>query len=158
GLVVYQWGQRYLAKDPLSVSREQNQAQRRPLDASERGRVLALIALCALNVVFWAVYEQQGNTMQQWADKQTSWPVLFGWQVPSTWFQSVNPALIILLAPLLDMLWRYQARHHREPTSVTKMGMGCILLGLSFTIMIAAALSVGDGRGSFLWPIAGTVL
>jgi proton-dependent oligopeptide transporter, POT family len=158
GLGVYQWGQRYLAPDHLAVSRERKEDAHRSLDTGERKRVWALIALCALNIVFWAVYEQQGNTMQTWADEQTKWPVLFGFQVPSTWFQSVNPMLIIVLAPLLDMYWRYQARNQREPTSVTKMALGSILLGISFTVMIAAATAVGQGRGSFLWPVAGTVL
>mgnify|MGYP001027136664 CR=1 FL=1 len=80
----------------------------------------ALVALCALNIVFWAVYEQQGNTMQSWADEKTMWPTVLGFQIPSTWFQSVNSLFIILFAPLLDIFWRWQAKRGTEPTSVAE--------------------------------------
>jgi POT family proton-dependent oligopeptide transporter len=153
GLGVYLWGQRYLAPDHLTLRRQRAAESPAPLDEKERQRVWALVALCALNVVFWAVYEQQGNTMQSWADESTTWPVLFGFQVPSTWFQSVNPLLIILFAPLLDIAWRYQAQRGKEPTSVTKMAIGCVLLGVSFIVMIAAAQVVGAGKGSLMWPV-----
>ena len=46
-----------------------------------------LAVLCALNIVFWGCYEQQGNTMQLWADRNTNWNIL-GFTVPSTWFQA----------------------------------------------------------------------
>jgi POT family proton-dependent oligopeptide transporter len=103
--------------------------------------------------VFWAVYEQQGNTMQSWADAQTIWPRVFGFQIPSTWFQSVNPLMIILLAPLLDMFWMRQSRLGTEPSSVSKMAIGCVLLGLSFIVMIAGARVIGAGKGSPAWPM-----
>ncbi|HVZ34391.1 MAG TPA: peptide MFS transporter, partial [Polyangiaceae bacterium] len=102
GLCVYWLGQKYLAPDQYARLHARDgavQAKPAPLDSNELKRVFALIALCALNVVFWAVYEQQGNTMQSWADERTVWPVIFGFQIPSTWFQSFNPLMIILLAP-----------------------------------------------------------
>jgi len=132
--------------------------EKAPLDSGEVKRVLALVALCALNVVFWAVYEQQGNTMQSWADERTVWPVLFGFQVPSTWFQSFNPMMIILLAPLLDGFWRWQQRKGTEPSSVSKMAIGCVLLGLSFIVMILGAQAIGSGKGSPFWPLFCTAL
>ena len=108
--------------------------------------------------MFWAVYEQQGNTMQSWADERTTWPVVFGFQIPSTWFQSFNPLMIVLLAPLLDIFWRRQSRRGTEPSSVTKMAMGCMVLGLSFIIMIVGAQAVGGGKGSPFWPLLCTLL
>jgi POT family proton-dependent oligopeptide transporter len=153
GLTVYLAGGRYLAPDDLSKRRAAHQTEKKPLDAAEKKRVMALILLCALNVVFWAVYEQQGNTMQSWADAQTIWPKVLGFQIPSTWFQSVNPLMIILLAPLLDMFWMRQSRLGTEPSSVSKMAIGCVLLGLSFIVMIAGARVIGAGKGSPAWPM-----
>ena len=125
GLIIYIFGQSSLAPDSLTVAREKATddapATRAPLNAAEWQSVKALILLCMLNIVFWAVYEQQGNTMQTWADEQTVWPSLLGFQIPSTWFQSFNPFLIFLLAPVLDMFWAWQARRGREPSSVSKM-------------------------------------
>jgi POT family proton-dependent oligopeptide transporter len=96
--------------------------------------------------------------MQSWADEQTRWPVVFGFAIPSTWFQSFNPLVIILAAPLLDVFWRWQNRRGTEPGTVTKMALGCILLGVSFILMIVGARVVGGGRGSPFWPLACTLL
>jgi POT family proton-dependent oligopeptide transporter len=104
------------------------------------------------------VYEQQGNTMQSWADERTHWPVILGFQVPSTWFQSWNPLCIILFAPLLDIFWSRQAKRGTEPTSVSKMAMGCAILGLSFIVMIVGVQFVGAGKGSMFWPLFCTLL
>jgi proton-dependent oligopeptide transporter, POT family len=158
GLSVYIAGQKYLAPDQLAQRREAGKTESPPLDAGERQRVLALITLCALNVVFWAVYEQQGNTMQSWADERTVWPSLLGFQVPSTWFQSFNPLMIILMAPVLDWFWRWQQRRGTEPSSVTKMAIGCVLLGVSFIVMIVGAQSIGGDKGSPFWPLFCTAL
>lgn len=163
GLSVYLLGHKHLAPDNLAKKKAEkaaHQAEKKdePLNSDEWTRVGALIALCALNVVFWAVYEQQGNTMQSWADEQTHWPVVFGFQIPSTWFQSFNPLFIILLAPLLDIFWRFQAKRNAEPTSVSKMAIGCMVLGLSFVVMIVGAQTVGTGKGSLFWPVFCTFL
>ncbi|MGD0675824.1 MAG: peptide MFS transporter [Polyangiaceae bacterium] len=158
GLSVYLAGHRHLAEDNLTKAHEAHKSVRAPLTAHERRRVVALVVLCALNIVFWAVYEQQGNTMQSWADDQTRWPTLLGFQIPSTWFQSFNPLAIIVLAPLLDIFWRWQGRRDTEPTTLTKMALGCILLGASFVVMIVGVRAVGDGRGSPFWPLACTLL
>jgi proton-dependent oligopeptide transporter, POT family len=157
GLTVYVFGQRYLATDNRTLHRSDG-TTKQPLDPTEWKRVAALVGLCALNVVFWAVYEQQGNTMQTWADEQTVWPVVAGFQIPSTWFQSVNPLCIVLLAPLLDMFWLRQAKRGTEPSSVSKMAIGCMILGLSFIVMVVGAQLVGSGKGSLFWPVFCTLL
>lgn len=161
GLVVYIWGQRFLAEDTFHKTHAVVKAADAPkekLTKSEWNRIWALVGLCLLNIVFWAVYEQQGNTMQSWADEQTVWPTVFGWTLPSTWFQSFNPFFIILLAPILDMFWRWQSRTGKEPSSVSKMAIGCIVLGLSFVVMIVGAKVVGGGKGSLFWPAFCTLL
>jgi POT family proton-dependent oligopeptide transporter len=158
GLTVYLSGHRHLAEDNLTKAEAAHMTKPATLTEGEKRRVVALVVLCALNVIFWAVYEQQGNTMQSWADEQTRWPVILGFQVPSTWFQSFNPMAIIVLAPLLDIFWRWQRTRSVEPTTLTKMALGCILLGASFVVMIAGARVVGDGRGSPFWPLSCTLL
>jgi POT family proton-dependent oligopeptide transporter len=158
GLAVYLAGQRYLAPDQHAQTEATGQAAKAPLTSAELQRVGALVALCALNVVFWAVYEQQGNTMQSWADERTVWPQILGFQVPSTWFQSFNPLMIILLAPLLDGFWRWQQRKGTEPSSVSKMAIGCVLLGLSFIVMILGAQAIGTGKGSPFWILLCTAM
>lgn len=156
GLVIYLAGQKYLAADNLSKIKAAAGPQvKEPLTRDEWKRVWALIILCVLNIVFWGCYEQQGNTMQLWADRNTDWNI-FGWTMPSTWFQAFNPIMIFAFAPLLNMVWAWQARRGKEPDSVQKMAIGCFLLGLSYIIMIVAAQGLApDVRRNVMW-LAGT--
>ena len=96
--------------------------------------------------------------MQLWADRNTNW-VFAGLSIPSTWYQAFNPALIFMLAPLLNVVWAKQANRGNEPASLTKMGFGCLLLGLSFIVMIAASQGMGpDTRRSVMWLVATSVI
>jgi POT family proton-dependent oligopeptide transporter len=159
GLVIYAFGQRYLAADNVMKRQEAHvAAAQEKLTPDEWRRVLALVALCGLNVVFWAVYEQQGNTMQLWADEQTVWPTILGFQIPSTWFQSFNPFVIMLGTPFLIAFWAWQQKRGTEPSSVAKMAIGSIVLGLSFIVMVIGAQVVGDEKGSMFWPLFCTLL
>ncbi len=156
GLIVYVFGQKYLAPDSLAL-REASAAPAEPMTSNEWRRVGALIVLCGLNVVFWGVYEQQGNTMQLWADDRTWWPTIGSFTIPTTWYQSFNPAMIFLFAPLLDRLWAWQSGRGNEPSSVTKMAIGCGLLGSAYLIMIGAVSVVPeDQKANLGWLVATT--
>lgn len=153
GLVVQLIGGKYLAPDTRQNQKASDEPKQ-PLTKGEWKRVWALVILCALNIVFWAVYEQQGNTMQSWADEKTIWP---SW-ASSTWFQSVNPFFIFALAPLFDRIWAKQAKQGKEPSSVAKMAIGCFVLGGSFIVMVLGAKMIGGGKGSLFWPVFCTFL
>jgi POT family proton-dependent oligopeptide transporter len=155
GLALYLWGQRYLATDQLARARQTHTEHAR-LTPAQWKAIVGLVVLCLLNVVFWGVYEQQGNTIQLFADRNTDWHI-FGWEMPSTWFQSVNPMFIFLFTPLLNLFWGWQSARGKEPASVTKMAMGCGLLGLSFLPLIYITAGLGaDQRISFLWLVGST--
>ena len=159
GLVIYYFGRQYLAEEkPRGKEARAAAEESAPLSGEDWKKVFALVALCGLNIAFWAVYEQQGNTMQTWADTQTNWPVILGFAIPPNWFQSFNPLMIFLMAPVLDMIWRWQAKNNTEPTSVGKMAIGSTVLGLSFVIMAVGAFVVGDGKGSLFWPFFCTLI
>ncbi len=152
GLIVYSLGQPYLAEDQLTRSTKDHAANE-PLTADQWKAIGGLGVLCTLNIVFWAVYEQQGNTIQLFADQNTDWRV-FGWEMPSTWFQSLNPAFIFMLTPFLNMFWTYQSKTKSEPSSVTKMAMGCTFLGLSFIALMFITKDLGEQqRIHFLWLV-----
>ncbi|MBL8608416.1 MAG: peptide MFS transporter [Myxococcales bacterium] len=164
GLVGYVAGQRYLASDNLMKSKAEPKKEvaapevKRPLTKQERLVVISLCALCALNVPFWVVYEQQGNTMQTWADKQTIWPTIGSFHVPTTWFQSFNPLMIVMLTPVINMLWAWQERRGKEPSTVSKMAIGSFVLGGSFIVMVIGAKLIGAGKGSVFWPFFATLI
>ncbi len=161
GMAIYVWGQKYLAPDQVMQAQSKADAKKAkpaPFTRSEWIKISALIVLCAINIPFWAVYEQQGNSLQFWADESTNRHVLswlgIGWEMPATWFQTVNPIFILLLTPFINRLWLHQMRKKTEPTSVTKMAIGCFLLGVSFLVMIGAARVVDAGHlASFGWLV-----
>lgn len=155
GLVSYWLGSGLVPHDTLT---EKTSAQEtRKLTKEEWASVFVLIVLCVLNIMFWAIYEQQGNTLQLWADEKTNWRML-GWNIPSSWFQSFNPLMIFIFAPILNVFWAWQSKRGTEPSSVVKMGIGCLLCGGAYILMILAAKTVpGAEKGSVLW-LVGTVL
>jgi POT family proton-dependent oligopeptide transporter len=159
GLVLYLWGNKYLAPDVLAQRQAvQKTAVKEKMTANEWQRIAVLVIICTLNIVFWGVYEQQGNVMQLWADQNTNWH-FFGWEMPSTWYQAFNPAMIFIFAPLLSMFWVKQARGGKEPSSVTKMGFGCLLLGISYVVMIVASHGMApEVRRSVMWLVGTTVI
>ena len=129
------------------------------LPADEKPRVIALTIACLMTAAFWAVYEQQGNTLQIWADESTQWPTIFGFTIPSTWYQAFNPFAIWLLVPLLNGLWAWQARRNKEPSSLNKMALGCVVMGAGYIVMIIAAGDIQPGvKSSVLWLVASTVV
>lgn len=157
GLGIYLLGQKHLAPDRIMKKAAGEMALKdKPLDKNDKSRIGALVVLMLFTVVFWATYEQQGNTLALWADANTN-RMIFGWEMPASWFQSLNPMLIFALIPVINMLWASQAKKDREPSSVKKMGIGCILVGLSFLVMIPPSQAVAGGaRVSMLW-LAGCI-
>ena len=160
GLIIYLIGQKHLAPDQLAQRRKahEGEAFKEKLTKDEMLRIGALVVICALNIVFWGVYEQQGNTLQIFADSNTAWPTILGFTIPSTWYQAFNPAMIFILAPILPMFWAWQAKRNQEPSSVTKMGLGCLMLGLGFIILIVAARNMTDASKLNLGWLTSTTL
>lgn len=155
GLCIYLFGRRTLPPDVFAEAAERPR-EKRPLTHEEWGRVWALTLLCVINSIFWGIYEQQGNTLQLWADRNTNWN-FFHLDVPSTWFQAFNPFMIFLLAPLLNIFWARQSHRGREPSSIGKMALGCFIAGASYLVMTLAAHVTGpQDRAGIGWLI-GTV-
>jgi POT family proton-dependent oligopeptide transporter len=122
------------------------------LSATEARRLAAIAALFLPVTLFWAVYEQQGNTIALWTDEFTDRTLpLTNFEVPTTWFQAFNPLMIFAFTPPLLALWAYQSRRGREPSTITKMALGCLGLALANAILIAAAWYAGTDKASWLW-------
>ena len=154
GLLFYWLGSGLLPQD--NIDDKSKEEESRPLTKDEWASVMVLIVLCFLNIMFWAIYEQQGNTLQLWADEKTNWKIL-GFNMYSSWFQAFNPLMIIVFAPVLNRFWSWQAKRGQEPSTVVKMGIGCLLCGGAYILMILAAQAVpGTEKGSIFWLI-GTV-
>jgi POT family proton-dependent oligopeptide transporter len=104
---------------------------------AERSRVLALCVLVLFVIFFWMGFEQAGGSMSLFALKQTD-RRFGGWEMPASWFQSVNPGEIILFAPLFSILWLRLDRSRFRLSDVAKQGLGMIVLGLGFIVLYLA--------------------
>lgn len=130
---------------------------RDPLTRDERHGIVALLILFIPVTFFWATYEQQGNTITLWADGFTDRSIhLLAWtgQIPTTWFQAFNPFMIFAFTPFIVALWRRQAQRGREPSTVTKMALGCLAVALAYVILAGAAWDANGAKASWLWLFA----
>lgn len=157
GLIVYMIALRTLPKDRIARLQSKTE-EKKPLTAADWKAVIALVLLCIPTSFFWAVYEQQGNTISLWAEQFTNRhliPGIIDWEIPVTWFQAFNPFMIFAFTPLVVAYWGRQAARGKEPTTVTKMALGDFLLALSYIVMAIAAYFTGPtGHASWLWLLA----
>jgi POT family proton-dependent oligopeptide transporter len=110
--------------------------------------IVALFLLFVPVSLFWATYEQQGNTITLWADQFTDRHFVGG-EIPVTWFQAFNPFMIFAFTPFVVAFWRRQGKN--EPSTITKLAIGCMINALAYLVMVAAAWIAGDGKASWLW-------
>lgn len=147
GLLIYTLGARWLPPE-RPKPRDIAPAARMPRDAM-RKRVFALLAIGLCVMVFRGAYEQSGNTIALWADVGLDRAV-GAFTIPMTWFQSLNPLLVIFLTPLLVMRWTRQASAGREPSPARKMAMGAFTVAAAF-VMLAWVDATAGGRAHWAW-------
>jgi POT family proton-dependent oligopeptide transporter len=109
-----------------------------PLTAQERSHVLALFVVFAFIIFFWAAFEQAGSSMNLFAAEHTRLSVL-GYKFPASWFQSANPIIIVVFAPVFAWVWRRLELRGADPSTPAKMAIGIALVGVGFLILVAAA-------------------
>jgi POT family proton-dependent oligopeptide transporter len=146
-LVIYLIATPTLPKDAFTA-----RTTTRPLTRDEWRSIAALLILALPVSLFWATYEQQGNTIALWADQFTDRHInLLFWsgEIPVTWFQAFNPFMIFAFTPFIVALWRRQGRN--EPTTVAKMAIGCFLTAAAYLVMVAAAWISAGAQASWLW-------
>src|ERR1700719_304649 len=157
GLATYLAGSSHLPPDPLLVKKARPAAEHKPLDRDEWRAIIALLILFIPTSLFWATYEQQGNTIALWADDYTDRTInLWFWsaEIPTTWFQAFNPFMIFAFTPFVVALWARQAAGGSEPSTISKIALGCFGVTLSYLVMALAAWHAGAGKASWLWLFA----
>ena len=160
GLVQYVLGKRHLQPAIERLSSRPAAGTAAPaasgtgLTASEWKRIGAIFVFFVFASIFWGAYEQAASTLSLFGDRYTRHEV-FGVGFPSSWYQTVQPISVIILAPIFAWLWLRLGRH--EPSSPAKFAFGLVFVGLSFLMLVPAASMVqsGDGiRVSPWWLIA----
>jgi POT family proton-dependent oligopeptide transporter len=128
------------------------------LNGDEKRRVVVIMVLFVFAAIFWSAFEQAPTSLNLFAADFTDRQV-GGFEVPATWFQSVNSFFVIALAPVFAALWVTMARRGRELSSPAKFAAGLFFAGLGFAMMIFAANRVVSSGGSILvspWWLVGS--
>ena len=130
------------------------------LDKTNKLRLLICFILIIGSTLFWSSFEQQPTSFNLFADRYTDLNVL-GFEVPSIWFQSLNPLFILLLAPIVSIIWVKLGNRGVEPSSMVKFALGMLLAAAGFGLMIIASKSIltnDTGLASPLWLVGSLLL
>ncbi|MDD9817482.1 MAG: oligopeptide:H+ symporter [Gammaproteobacteria bacterium] len=118
----------------------------RHCDRRERDRLAVVLTLTFFSVVFWALFEQAGSSMNLFADRAVDRDFAGLFTIPAATLQSLNAGFILLLAPLFAALWARLARARREPSTPVKFSLGILQAGLGFGALALGALNAGEDR------------
>ncbi|MEE4316787.1 peptide MFS transporter [Erythrobacter dokdonensis] len=108
------------------------------LEPHDRDRIFAAMFLIIGSILFWALFEQAGSSLNLYTDRHVDREI-FGFEVPASVFQSVNAAYIVLLAPVFAAVWTWLGKKGLEPSAPAKFGLALIQLGAGFLVLVAGA-------------------
>ncbi len=124
------------------------------LTSQERSRIGVIFILAFFVIFFWGAFEQAGASLTLFADKQTNRNI-GSWEMPASWFQSVNPLAIIILAPIFSWFWGILYKRNAEPASPMKMAWGLLLICIGYIVIAMGVNGVDSSvKISMMWLLA----
>ena len=115
------------------------------LEPHARNRIFAALFLITVQVLFWALFEQAGSSLNLFTDRAVDLTIM-GQEQEASIFQSINAIYIVFLGPLFALGWAWLARRNMDPSTGVKFGLGVIQLGLGFLVLVWGANSAGLGN------------
>ena len=156
GLVQYWFGRERLAPGLARIAAEKPAkpadaatSARAPFTTDDWKRIGAIVIFFVFATIFWGAYEQAGSTLNLFADRYTRLSIA-GFSFPSSWFQSVQPIFVILLAPVFAWLWLRLG--DREPSSPMKLALGLFFAALAFLVLVPAGAAAQSGAAVRVSP------
>lgn len=122
------------------------------LNAVEKKGMLAFLLICVASTMFWSGFEQAGSSLNLFGQDFTN-RMIGGFEMPTTWLQNFNPFFIITLTPLFAVFWIWLGKRMITPGYGLKCGVGLIIMGLGFVVMIFAAQAAAGGKVAVFWLI-----
>ncbi len=118
-----------------------------------KDRFLVLLLSFIMVIIFWGAFEQAGGLMNLYTESKTD-RVLFGWEIPTVMFQSLNAGFIILFATLVAGIWAKRQLKGKQASSIFKMAVGIIIMGFGFLFMVFAAMEFNrSGTSGMIWLV-----
>ena len=155
GQIVFMWGQKYLVGIGDYIGKQDNpdsEKMNKPLTSIEKDRVKVLLLSFLIVVVFWGAFEQAGGLMNIYAFEKTNRVISsINFEVPATWFQSLNAGFIVLFAVAVGKFWAWWKSLGRESALLFQMAVGVIIMALGFAVMSEAALEFERNGSSAMY-------
>ena len=124
-------------------------------------RMGVIVILAFFGICFWAAFEQAGVSLTFLAEQHVDRVITsLNFVIPTAWFQSVNPLLILIFAPFFAAMWLHLKDMGKEPLIPLKMAAGLLLLSVGFMIIVVASITLGNGASSIspLWLAGAYIL
>ncbi len=138
-----------LGREPVNKKTKEQAAQPKiPLTSIEKDRIKAILMMSFFTIIFFMGFEQAAGVLTLFAKNHTDL-IIFGWEMPASWLQVVNPLFIVILAPAMAKLW--MGLGDRDPSTPKKFSLGMLFLGLGFVSMVGAAMQISDGGKAAIW-------
>tara|TARA_Y100000768_G_C23965035_1_gene677410 strand:+ start:257 stop:1732 length:1476 start_codon:yes stop_codon:yes gene_type:complete len=118
----------------------------------ERDRLIVVGILILFSLIFWALFEQAGSSLNILTDRGVD-RFIFGWEVPASMFQSLNAGFIFTIAPLFAILWIALAKRNMEPSTPIKFSIGIVFVGLGFLVLVYGMKSSEGLQTGILWIV-----
>ena len=155
GLLQYVWGLKYLSEvgNFLGDSKDNQEVMKAPLTKIEIDRVVVLLISFLLVIVFWGAFEQAGGLMNIYTMEKTD-RLIGDWLVPASWFQSINAMFIIFFGTTVALFWANRKLKGKVSTSLFKMIIGLIIMGVGFFFMTGATAQYeASGSSAMYWLV-----
>lgn len=129
----------------------QEKTERQQLTRKEKQHIVVIFIIAAFVIFFWAAYEQAGVSLTYFADQQTDRHI-FGWEMPTSYFQFFPAIFVVLLAPFMNLVWEVLRRFGHEPSSVMKQAIGLAFLSIGYMLIAFGVKDLGPNvKVSMLW-------
>ena len=155
GQLVFMWGQKYLVGIGDFIGKKDNPDNDlidKPLTAIEKDRIKVLLLSFLIVVVFWGAFEQAGGLMNIYAFEKTNRFIeSINFEVPATWFQSLNAGFIVLFAVIVGKFWSWWKSLGRESALLFQMAVGVVIMAIGFLFMSMASLEFQEKGSSAMY-------
>lgn len=161
GQIVFVWGQKFLKgvgefSGGNEASQAEQEASKRPLNKIEKDRIVVLLISFLIVVVFWGAFEQAGGLMNLYTDAKVDRSTGWSWlaEIPAAVFQSLNAGYIIIFGTVIGGFWIWWKKKGKESSSLFKMAIGTIIMGLGYVFMMFASQEASAetfGKAAMIW-------
>jgi POT family proton-dependent oligopeptide transporter len=147
-IVIYLSGRHYL---PVDNVLDKNYS--RPKLQVGDGKVIGALALViAIAAFYWTVQSQVWITYPLWIAERVDHTV-FGWEMPITWFQSIDNLAVLVFAPLVMWRWHKLSLKENEPAVLVKLIKGFLAFVCAYGVIVLGEILSGSGLVHIIWPI-----